>query len=562
MSSKISSSNTGDNDSKKHLPLTEKLPLEFYKIIIENMKESLWVGDKDHKTLYVNPSFERIFGYKKEDWLGKHSYSYFNESNQKLLRDQNDQRIAGKYSVYEVDVLKKDGGAIPVLMSGAPLPNGGTVGIMADLSEIKESKKRYQKLVESISEGVLVIDVNDKITYSNPALLEMLGYALHEIVGQNLSFIFDEEAKNFITQIIKNLLKKNYYETSCRSKSGTSLPVLLHASHFVKGKLLTLTDLRFIKQLERSKIEFDLFTRYSADAMVNLDENDKILAWNVGAERMFGWKAKDVIGKILYEFMVPKEKLDSGEMGYLLKEANAKGFIRNHETVRLHKNGTPIDVSLTYTSFKDKRGKSMGYSAIYRDVTLQKQWQRDLEQRFDKLQNAYNEMGKLRRYIDYMVDLLDLAVTPTSHSDVCQFVVTAMIMVSHADTVTLRLFDHKENKLVLVTTAGNSTDWTSKGSISLKGSLAEKVFFDGKPLKILDVTQEPLYEAPGLARKNNLRSLLLIPLIYCDKPVGTISVYISAQKSLDILDHEFLPRFAKLAALIFSLTSCSRNLSS
>lgn len=534
-------------------PKLPELPLEFYKVIVEHMTEGLWVGDKDHHTRYVNPTFERLFGYKKEDWVQKHSFDYFDEKNAEIIQIANRQRKKGEAGHYEVEVLAKDGTPIPVLMSGAPTPDGGTVGIMTDLRQLKETEERYHQLVETMNEGVWVGDVKTATLYANPAFLQMLGCRLSDIIGKKVSTFFANTEEMLKPRAASKKGEKGaHYEAILLGCNDQPIPVLVHSVPFIKGSLMTVTDLRSIKRLERSEREFQTFTQYSADAMVSLNEGGVIRAWNVGAERMFGWTVEEIIGKS-DTVLIPQEKLETGETEYLFNEANLKGFVRNHETTRLHKNGSPIYVSLTYTALRDKNHRCLGYSAVYRDITLQKRWEKDLQQRFDKMQEAYVEMGKLRRHLDYFIELLDLGIISSPPADIARFIVHAMLMFTRADAVILRLFDPQKHSLVLAATAGSATEWQTKGAIPLKNSLGEQVFITQKPFKILDVTQEPLYLTPGFARKNNLRSLLLIPLMVRDEKIGTISVYISADKSLDVLDHEFIPHFAKQAALVLKL---------
>lgn len=543
-----------DSSSHRSSAKGQELPLEFYKVIVEHMTEGLWVGDTAHHTLYVNPAFERLFGYDASEWKGSHSFDYFDESNQRIIQQQNLQRRSGKSGQYEVEVLSKTGEPIPVLMSGAPTPDGGTVGIMMDMRPLKESEERYQNLVEAMNEGVWVGDKQNRTLYANPAFLSILGYRLDEIRQKEFSqFLAPDAAFSLSVTKRKKNLKGSHEETTLLSSSGERIPTILHVSPFAKGYLMTVTDLRSLRSLEHQARELQTVAQYSLDAMVSLDVNHVIRAWNVGAERMFGWDAKEMIGKP-FSTLFPLKKLETDELSYLAQEAEKRGFLRNHETLALHKNGALIQVALTYTALKDDANKLLGYSAVYRDITMQKQWERDLQRRFDKMQEAYMEMGKLRRYMDYLGELTELCVKGAPQADLQTFAVHAILMFTKADAVVLRLVNPAEQLLELAATAGSLKDWDTKGSPPLKNSLAEQAFAQKKALKFLDITQEPQYRSAGLARKNNLRSLLLVPLQVGDHNLGTLSIYISTDKSLDVLDHEFIPLFARQIAMALKLS--------
>ena len=58
--------------------------------------------------------------------------------------------------------------------------------------------------------------------------------------------------------------------------------------------------------------------------------------------------------------------------------------MRNFETIRLHKNGKPLNVSITLNSIKSHNNSVIGFSVFYRDVTSQKKWERELQDRFEK----------------------------------------------------------------------------------------------------------------------------------------------------------------------------------
>ena len=129
-------------------PITSLISID-YKEIIDTMSEGIWIGDKDEKTLYMNANFLSAIGYTSEEIIGKESYIFCDEESIKTVRDNNHLRLQGEKSRYEIYLKHKDGSNIPVLISGTPLRNGGTAGIMTDLREIRavrEQAEHYREL--------------------------------------------------------------------------------------------------------------------------------------------------------------------------------------------------------------------------------------------------------------------------------------------------------------------------------------------------------------------------------------------------------------------------------
>lgn len=127
----------------------------------------------------------------------------------------------------------------------------------------------------------------------------------------------------------------------------------------------------------------------SDDAIVSKDLNGVIMTWNRGAERIFGYTAEQVIGKSV-TILIPPDR--QGEEPLILGRIQRGERIDHYETVRLHKHGSQIDVSLTVSPIKNAEGKIIGASKIARDITEQKRAQEGLlraEQEFrDFVENA------------------------------------------------------------------------------------------------------------------------------------------------------------------------------
>jgi PAS domain S-box-containing protein len=91
-----------------------------------------------------------------------------------------------------------------------------------------------------------------------------------------------------------------------------------------------------------------------------------VTAWNPGAERVFGYTAKDMIGKPI-SLLVPKDRPD--EEPRILERIHRGERISHYETKRVRKDGNLIDVSITVSPIKDSLGRIIGASKIARDIT-------------------------------------------------------------------------------------------------------------------------------------------------------------------------------------------------
>jgi PAS domain S-box-containing protein len=107
----------------------------------------------------------------------------------------------------------------------------------------------------------------------------------------------------------------------------------------------------------------------SYDAIISTDIGRTITTWNNAAERLFGYASSEVIGRPI-AILIPPDRHD--EEGAIVQRIRCGERIENYETVRLRKDGSSVDVSLTISPVKDAEGKIAGGSAIHRDITERK----------------------------------------------------------------------------------------------------------------------------------------------------------------------------------------------
>ncbi|MFT3885723.1 MAG: PAS domain S-box protein [Flavobacteriales bacterium] len=114
----------------------------------------------------------------------------------------------------------------------------------------------------------------------------------------------------------------------------------------------------------------------SSDAIVSKDLNGTILSWNRGAQNMFGYTAEEIVGRPVTMLFPPG--LENEELAIVERIRNGER-VEHYETIRMRKDGSLLNVSLSISPIKDERGHVVGASKIARDITEQKRLEEALQ---------------------------------------------------------------------------------------------------------------------------------------------------------------------------------------
>ncbi|MCF7688459.1 MAG: PAS domain S-box protein [Cephaloticoccus sp.] len=130
----------------------------------------------------------------------------------------------------------------------------------------------------------------------------------------------------------------------------------------------------------------------SDDAIIGVDLNLIVTSWNHGAEKLFGFDSREILGKSVLQLLPPD--LASEEAG-ILSQLQQGESVSHYETVRLRKDGTSVDISLTVSPIFDPRGKLVGASKVSRDISKRRKAEADLresEARFRQIAENVNDV--------------------------------------------------------------------------------------------------------------------------------------------------------------------------
>jgi diguanylate cyclase (GGDEF)-like protein/PAS domain S-box-containing protein len=145
--------------------------------------------------------------------------------------------------------------------------------------------------------------------------------------------------------------------------------VILDGAGKVISVIGTAHDVTAHRQLDEERARLAQIVESSNDAIFSVSLDDVITSWNKGAEKIFGFTAREIIGHPVFSLLPPERH---GERSQILDAILRGEELRHFETMRLRKDGTEICVSLTTSPVLAADGKIIGNSVIARDVTERK----------------------------------------------------------------------------------------------------------------------------------------------------------------------------------------------
>jgi len=254
---------------------------------------------------------------------------------------------------------------------------------------LQESEDKYRQLIETMSEGVVVVANDDAIQFVNPAACNIYGYNEKDLLGKTgYKLLVHEDDWDMIKY--KNSLRQNgitdSYLVRGKKISGEIIWIRISGSPItdkagrVVGSVGILSDVTQIKQNEEALLlqyaYLDELIEGAAEGIVVLDKDEYILRVNQEFTRIFGFTQEEALGKSINDLIVPDDLQDEGRNATnTVSEGNRVYF----ETVRKHKSGALIDVSVLGNPIR-LEGKHIGVYGIYRDITDRKKLEEQLRQ--------------------------------------------------------------------------------------------------------------------------------------------------------------------------------------
>ena len=245
------------------------------------------------------------------------------------------------------------------------------------LAAFRASELRYRRLFETAHDGVLLLDpATRKITDANPFMTKLLGYSHDQLVGKELfqiGLLQDKLASREMFRKLKRQHELRYEDLPLKSRGGNHQDVEVVANLYEEdGHPVIQCNIRDIterRRAEKTLNELAAIVKFSSDAIIGKDPYGVITSWNDGAQKIFGYSAREMIGTSIRR-LIPADR--QNEETNILKKIHRGEMVQRFETLRKTKDGRLISISATLSPIKDAAGKVVGVSKVAQDITDRK----------------------------------------------------------------------------------------------------------------------------------------------------------------------------------------------
>ncbi len=388
-------------------------------------------------------------GYTKDELIGKKRFTevvtpagvaLFKERFPQFIRD-------GRIKDLEFELVRKDGSTFPILLSATAVTDrqGRFISSRSTLIDMTERKRaeealrrshqslealvaerttallaanqrleqelaqsqrihraltasesRFRELVESLPLPIWTCLPDGTCDYLSPQWATYTGRSAEEPFSTGcLQHVHPEDRPTITEQWREAVARVQPLDAELRFKRADGVYRWFHAhatpirdqdGHVLKW-VGTYTDMHDRKQAQEFQARLAAIVESSSDAVMSKSLEGRIESWNKSAELMFGYSGDDIIGRHISRILPPDRRM---EESILIEQVKAGIRVQQFESVRIHKDGHPIQVSLTVSPIMNANGQVSAVSTIARDITERKRVEETVTQQRRLIELSYD----------------------------------------------------------------------------------------------------------------------------------------------------------------------------
>ncbi|HET6423609.1 MAG TPA: PAS domain S-box protein [Planctomycetaceae bacterium] len=247
---------------------------------------------------------------------------------------------------------------------------------------LAESQAVIRAMLEATDNAIVVMDANGHVVAFNQRFIEMWNLSLtadHRLDSDSLPQVMArqlEDSSAFLAAIKQTTLPAPHQAEELRLADGRiieQVSAVQSVDGVVRGSVWSYRDVTERQRAESLRNHLSAVVESSDDAIITKTLNSIITTWNPAAERIFGYRAEEAIGRSIV-MLIPPARTQEEE--YILNRLKRRERIDHYETERVRKDGQTITISLTVSPILNADGHVIGASKIARDITEQRRQER------------------------------------------------------------------------------------------------------------------------------------------------------------------------------------------
>jgi PAS domain S-box-containing protein/putative nucleotidyltransferase with HDIG domain len=382
---------------------------EKYSSVVENSIDGIIVLQKGI-IKFFNQAVLNLIGYNLEELIDREFENLLSPEYRKLIMNRYQARLAGKDvpSLYEMEIIRKDGISVPIEVSNTTITYRGekaTLSFIRNITErkqaedeLRESEAKYRAVLEQSVDNIFLVDLETKkILESNVSLRNLLGYSADEMKKLTV-YDFVARPKDEMKKKLEQLQKEDktvIRERKYLRKDGSLVDVEMVRNLITFGnkKVLCVVsrDISERKQaeenLKNAKDELQMIMDSVPATIFYKDTEGRIIRANKTMANSLKLSIKDIVGKA-------SEELFSKEQAEKMRKDDQEVIVSGKpKRDIIHPYTTPDGIRWAITDkmpYKDKEGKVTGIIGLAKDITVQRKVEQKLKLTYQKLKKTMN----------------------------------------------------------------------------------------------------------------------------------------------------------------------------
>jgi len=261
---------------------------------------------------------------------------------------------------------------------------------ITDREEAAETRARLAAIVESSDDAIIAESLDGTIVSWNLAAERVYGWSAEEVLGRPIAITVPPDRMDELHEYMEGVRKGNrvdHLETIRLRKDGRRIAVSITLSPIRddEGNIIGLSkssrDITDLQTAGEIRARLAAIVESSDDAIIAEALDGTITSWNQAAERLYGWTSEEAIGRPI-SMTVPSDRME--ELTDYMGRVRRGDRVDHLETVRLRKDGSRLDVSITLSPIYDEHQRIIGLSKSSRDITERRRfkaeiWKKNIE---------------------------------------------------------------------------------------------------------------------------------------------------------------------------------------